>query len=161
MEQAGLADARGILILPSDELVSLQTALVVRQLHATIRVVVRMFNQKLITRWAPRWPTCRRSAFRPWPRPLLALVARTGEALSTFQMEDGDTCQIAEFTVAANSPLLNRSLGDEARRYQAAVVAHMPAGGKPRFVHEVDDQALLATGDRVVVCAPRPAWLRS
>ncbi len=50
LEQAGLADARGILILPSDELVSLQTALVVRQLHATIRVVVRMFNQKLITR---------------------------------------------------------------------------------------------------------------
>ncbi len=69
-------------------------------------------------------------------------------------MEDGDTCQIAEFTVAANSPLLNRTLGDEARRYEAAVVAHMPAGGKPRFVHEVDDQALLAAGDRVVVCAP-------
>src|SRR5207253_1301636 len=64
--------------------------------------------------------------------PLLALVARTGEALSTFRLEDGSTRQIAEFTVAPQSSLVNRRIGDEARHHQAAVVTHTPRGETPR-----------------------------
>src|SRR5947209_7547281 len=50
LEKAGIASARGVLILTSDDLVSISTALMVRHLHPDIRVVVRMFNQGLIAR---------------------------------------------------------------------------------------------------------------
>ncbi len=50
LQQAGLADARGVVILTSDDLVSLSTALMIRHLHPTIRIIVRMFNQSLVTR---------------------------------------------------------------------------------------------------------------
>jgi Trk K+ transport system NAD-binding subunit len=152
LEQAGLSTARGILILPSDELVSLQTALMVRHLHPTIRVVVRMFNQNLISRLGSAVANIHTLSVSGLAAPLLALVARTGEALSTFTLEDGSARQIAEFTIAPQSTLLGRRLGEETRHHQAAVIAHTPVGGKPRFVHEVDDNATLNAGDRVVVC---------
>src|SRR5690348_12815072 len=41
LEKAGLARARGILIVMSDDLVSISTALTVRHLNPTVRVVVR------------------------------------------------------------------------------------------------------------------------
>src|ERR1022692_2422391 len=50
LQQARLGEARGVIVLTSDDLVSLSTALMVRHLHPTIRIVVRMFNQSLITR---------------------------------------------------------------------------------------------------------------
>src|SRR5437762_7387133 len=40
--RAGVAQARGVIILPSDELVSITTALLVRRLNNTTRIVVRM-----------------------------------------------------------------------------------------------------------------------
>ena len=50
LQQACLAEARGGVILTSDDLLSLSTALMIRHLHPTIRIIVRMFNQSLITR---------------------------------------------------------------------------------------------------------------
>src|SRR5262245_58934969 len=44
LEQAGLARARGVLILPSDDLTCISAALMVRSLNPSVRVIVRMFN---------------------------------------------------------------------------------------------------------------------
>jgi Trk K+ transport system NAD-binding subunit len=154
LEQAGLERARGVLILPSDELISLQTALLVRHLHPTVRVVVRMFNQNLITRLGSAVANIHTLSVSGLAAPLLAMVARTGEALSAFQLEDGKPRQVAEFTIAAHSALVGGRLGDEARKQHAAVVAHVPQGNKPRLLNEVDENAVLAAGDRIVVCGP-------
>jgi Trk K+ transport system NAD-binding subunit len=153
LEKAGLARARGVLILPSDELISLQTALMVRHLHPSVRVVVRMFNQNLITRLGSAVANVHTLSVSGLAAPLLALVASTGEALSAFRLEDGSSRQIAEFTVAPQSPLVGRSIGAAAREHGGAVIVHTPPSGKPRFLHEVDERAPLAAGDRVVVCA--------
>ena len=50
LRQAGLLDAHAVIVLTSDDLVSLSTARMVRHLHPNIRIVVRMFNQGLIER---------------------------------------------------------------------------------------------------------------
>src|SRR5439155_3686 len=52
LEQAGLASARGVLILTSDDLVNISTVLMVRLVDPNVRVVVRLFNQNLIPRLA-------------------------------------------------------------------------------------------------------------
>ncbi len=126
LEEAGLARARGILVLPSDELISLQTALMVRHLNPAVRVVVRLFNHNLIKRLGAAVDNIHTLSVSSLAAPLLALVARTGEALGTFCLEDGSTSEIAEFTLAPQSSLVMRRLGEEARKHQAAVIAHIP-----------------------------------
>src|SRR5437764_2156690 len=79
LKQAGLAEARGVLVLTSDDLVNLSTALMVRHLHPTIRVVVRMFNQNLITRLGDASRNMLALSTSALSSPFLALIARTGE----------------------------------------------------------------------------------
>jgi Trk K+ transport system NAD-binding subunit len=152
LEAAGLARARGVLVLPSDELISLQTALMIRHLHPAIRIVVRMFNQNLINRLGATVANVQTLSVSALAAPVLALVARTGQALSTFRLEDGEPRQIAELTVTPQSNLVQKQLGPEVSNHQAVAIAHLPRGDKPRFVHDVDGSAQLAVGDRVVVC---------
>lgn len=154
LEEAGLARARGVLILPSDELVSLQTALMVRHLHPTIRVVVRMFNQNLIARLGSAVANVQALSASALAAPLLAMVARTGEALGAFRLEDDSRQQVAECTIAAGSPFVGTSIAELARQYQATALAYLPARGEARFVHELDPAAVLEPDDRIVVCGP-------
>src|SRR5688500_5326245 len=51
LEAAGVKGARGVVIVTSDDLVNISTALLVRKLNPTVRIVVRMFNQNLISRF--------------------------------------------------------------------------------------------------------------
>src|SRR5207244_1808747 len=48
LEKAGLATARGVAILPSDDLVSTTTALMIRRLNPIVSVVVRWFNVQYV-----------------------------------------------------------------------------------------------------------------
>jgi len=86
LEAAGLAQARGVLVLTSEDLVSLSTALMVRHLHPTIRIVVRMFNQGLITRLGTAAQNIFAFSTSALASPLLALIARTGEALGMVRL---------------------------------------------------------------------------
>src|SRR5262249_21818417 len=122
LEQAGLSKALGVLILVSDELISLQTALMVRHVNPTVRVVVRMFNQNLITRLGAAGSNVHTLSVSGLAAPLLALVARTGEALGTFRLEDGAAGQIAEFAVPPQSALSRLRLSDLAASHGVAVV---------------------------------------
>ena len=53
--KAGIRTARGVLILTSDDPISLSTALTVHALNPQTRIVVRMFNQGLLTRLGKHW----------------------------------------------------------------------------------------------------------
>ena len=154
LEQAGLAQARGVLILPSDELISLQTALMVRSLNPAVRIVVRMFNQNLIGRLGGAAANIHTLSVSGMVAPLLALIARTGEALGTFRLEDRTRYQIAEFSVAPQSPLVGKRLADVVLEHQAVAVAFTPQGGTPQFIREVKADSVLAPGDRVVISGP-------
>src|SRR5947209_4203763 len=118
LEQAGLAKARGVLILTSDDLVSISTALMVRHLNPTVRVVVRMFNQGLIARLGKAVDNVYALSTSALAAPLLALIARTGEALGTFRLEDGRQQQVAEWTMPANSPLVGKTVAELAAQEQ-------------------------------------------
>jgi Trk K+ transport system NAD-binding subunit len=150
--QAGLHQARGVLILTSDDLVSFSTALMVRQLNPTVRVVVRLFNQSLISRLGAAVGNMQALSTSALAAPLLALIARTGESLGAVQLGQGRRQQIAEITVADGSPLVGQRVADLARQHQVAVVAHHPAGQPWRVIRQVDAQATIAAHDKLVLC---------
>lgn len=152
LQRAGIEQARGVLILTSDDLVNLSATLMVRHLNPTVRVVVRLFNQNLIARLGSAVENVFALSTSALAGPLLALIARTGEALGSFKLEDGRRGQIADFTVAAGSPVVGRDLGEVVAEHHAVVIAFRPAGGAIRFLHEAAGPATLKVGDRAVVC---------
>src|SRR5262245_24914659 len=114
LEQAGVRAARGILILTSDDLVNISTALMVRSLNPDVRIAMRMFNQNLLARLGSAVRNILVLSTSNLTAPLLALTAVTGQALGTFRVEgspDGRR-QIAEVTVGQGSPLDGRTLGE-------------------------------------------------
>ena len=89
LEAAGLRQARGVLILTSDDLVNISTTLTARHQNPRVRIVVRMFNQNLIPRLGKAVENVFSLSVSGMTALLVALTALTGEALGAFSLEDG------------------------------------------------------------------------
>jgi Trk K+ transport system NAD-binding subunit len=150
---AGAGSARGVLVCTSDDLVNLATALTARRLNPDARVVVRLFNQNLVPRLGKAVQNVTALSVSALAAPLLSLTALTGEVLGTFPLPDGPR-QIAELTVAEDSPQAGRPIASVAERYRLTPLAHRPAQGPPRLLLDVLADEPLAPGDRLVVCGP-------
>ncbi len=154
LERAGVAGARGVLILTSNDLVNVSTGLMVRSLDADVRIVVRMFNHNLIAGLGKAVHNVFALSTSILTAPLLALTALTGQALGTFRLDDtpGSRQQVAEVAVGPGSPLLGRTVAEAVSPHQALVLAHRSAAGPVRFLREVAPEARLDADDRLVVC---------
>ncbi len=159
LEQAGLANSRGVLVLTSDDLINISTALMVRHMQPDVRIVVRMFNQNLLSRLGKAVQNVFALSVSALTAPLLALTALTGEALGTFGQGDAER-QVAEVTIDDSSHLLGRTVGEAANRHRFQALAYFPAQGEGRLLLEVDPDARLSPGDRLFVCGV-PADLAS
>jgi Trk K+ transport system NAD-binding subunit len=156
LREAGVDHARGVLVLTSDDLVNISTALTVRHLRRDLRVVVRMFNPNLLARLGKALENMFALSTSALTAPVLALIARTGELLGAFRLEDGCRQQVTEVEIHPNAPLRGRRVAEVAAGHEARVLAHLPAAGPPRFLQDVDPERPLGAGDRVVLCgAPR------
>src|SRR5262249_36599610 len=123
----------------------------VRHLNPDARVVVRMFNQNLLPRLGKAVTNVVALSTSAFTAPLLALTALTGDALGTFTLDDGRR-QVAEVTVGDHSPLQGTPVGALVRDRGVVVLAHLTAAGADRFLLDVDADAALRPGDRLVVC---------
>jgi Trk K+ transport system NAD-binding subunit len=149
--KADIATARGVLVVTSDDLINLSTALAVHQLNPGVRLVVRMFNRALLDRLGKGWNLAVLSV-SALAAPLLALIARTGEALGAFK-GGGRTQQVTEVHVGpGGSGLAGLRVREVAERGRCAIVAYVPNGQPCRFLAEIDPEATLAAGDRLVTC---------
>jgi len=140
LEKAGAATATGILIVTSDDLLNVATAVLVRRMNADARIVVRMFNQNLIQRLGSALRNTVALSVSALTAPLMALTAISGEALAAFTVGDAPQ-QIAEVTIDSNSMLKGERLAEVAGRFKVLVISH----GTP-----ADNR--LAPADRFVVC---------
>lgn len=154
LDEAGLQYARGVLILTSDDLVNISTALTVRNNNPDVRVVIRMFNQGLISRLGKAVHNVYALSTSTLTAPLLALTALTGQALGTFRLHgtEEQRRQVAEVVVGHGSPLVGQTVTQAAERHGAVVLAHFTAGGIEHFLHEVRPDTPLEPGDRLIVC---------
>ncbi|HLJ91808.1 MAG TPA: NAD-binding protein [Gemmataceae bacterium] len=152
--EAGVAQARGVLIMTNDDLVNISTALMVRHLNADVRVVMRLFTQNLIARLGHAVKNVYALSTATLTAPLFALSALTGHALGTLRLEgvkDG-LRQVAEWMITANSPAKGQTIAAAAQSCEVLVLAHCPNHGKVRFLHDIDPETRLAAGDHLIVC---------
>ena len=154
LEAAGVAGARGVLLLTSDDLLNITAALVVRALNPEVRVVLRMFNENLIGRLGQAVQNVYALSTSLLTAPVLALTALTGQGLGTFRAGDGadDYRQVAEVAVGPGSDLRGRTIGEVTRARKAVALGYLPEGGAARFLLDVDPETRLKAGDHLVLC---------
>jgi Trk K+ transport system NAD-binding subunit len=156
LAQAGVAEARGVLILTSDDLINIATALTVRALNRSVRIVVRLFNQNLLGRLGKAVENIFALSTSLLTAPMLALTAITGQGLGSFRIEgieDGRR-QVVELVVQEGSDYAGRRVADLPAGRDLHVLAHRRPGEYLRLLGEVQPDAILQTGDQVVLCGP-------
>ena len=116
LEAAGVKEAGAVVIVTSDDLVNVSTALLVRQLNPTARVVVRMFNQNLLDRFGSAVKNTVALSVSGLTAPLMALTAVTGDALGAFKLDDGPR-QVSELVIAEISTLAGQRIAELARAH--------------------------------------------
>jgi Trk K+ transport system NAD-binding subunit len=151
LERAGVLKARGVVILLSDELASISTALMVRRLNPTVRVVVRMFNQNLVARLGTAVTNVVALSTSALAAPLLALIARTGAALGTVRFKDGKLHQVAELTIQGQSALCGRAIATVAEKYGVLTIAHT-SKNQTTLLGGIDQNTSIQAGDKLAVC---------
>jgi len=159
LEQAGVKDAQAVVIVTSDDLVNISTALLVRRMNPTARVVVRMFNQNLISRFSGAVKNTIALSVSALIAPVLALTAVTGDAIGAFKLDDGPR-QISELTVAENSPLVGMRIATLVREHNLVPLVYVSAAGETQLLQAINSNGVLSPGDRLVVCGP-PQSLRN
>jgi Trk K+ transport system NAD-binding subunit len=151
MLEAGVAESRGVLIVTSDDLINISAALMVRSLNPNVRIVLRMFNQNLVGRLGKAVTNVAALSVSGLSAPLLALTALTGDVLAAFPLGAGRR-HIADVAIAVNSKFAGRRIADLDNERRFVVLAHTPVGQAPRLLHDVDLEAKLEPGDRLMVC---------
>ncbi len=154
LEQAGAANARGVLILTGDDLINIACALMVRGLNPSVRIVLRMFNQNLIGRLGQAVKNVYALSTSLLTAPTLAMTALTGQGLGRFHLDgpQEERRHLIELPVAPGSELSGKSIGDVVRSRGIQVVAHLPAHGDIHYLVDIQPGTRLQDGDRLVVC---------
>lgn len=162
LEAAEVAHARGVLILTSDDLVNISTALMVRALNPRVRVVLRMFNQNLLSRLGSVLHNVHALSTSLLTAPVLAMTAVAGQGFAAFSIdgEPGGERQVVEIPVGAGSQMLGRTIAEVMAYREAAALAYVSAQGTEHFLLEIDVSTRLRAGDHLVLCA-RPQSLAS
>lgn len=151
LQKAGIATARGVVIVTSDDLVNVATALAVRRLNPDVRIVVRMFNQGLLARLSGAVKNAVALSVSGLTAPLLALTALTGESLAAFRLEDAPY-QVVEASVGVGSPLAGKTVAEVAAEYRLLVLAYLPAHRGAETWDTIAGGIRLTLGDRLAVC---------
>ncbi len=154
LEEAGVAHARGVLILTADDLLNITTTLTVRAINSEVRIVLRMFNQNLLARLGKAVKNIFALSTSLLTAPVLAITALTGQALGAFRIDglpEGRR-QVAEISVGASSPWRGQRIVRLIEAQGVLPVAHFPSSGAPRYLLDVDPEAVLEAGDALVLC---------
>jgi Trk K+ transport system NAD-binding subunit len=159
LEAAGVAEARGVLIVTSDDLLNISTALMARSLNRQVHIVLRMFNQNLLSRLGKSVHNVFALSTSLLTAPILAMTALTGQALGSFRLDETPEGlrQVVEVVVGPTSPFRGQSISSLAGPRELSVLAHLSAGEDERFLLEVQPDARLNAGDRLVLCGERRA----
>jgi Trk K+ transport system NAD-binding subunit len=154
LDHAGLAHARGVLLLTSDDLVNLSALMTVVHERPDVRVVVRMFNPTLVARLGDIAKNVFALSASALTAPMLALIAHTGGALAAFQLGDDRPMLITEWTLPEAHAVVGMRLDAVKETAKVDIVARGPRSGDRQFFADLRAGDVVAGGDRLIVCGP-------
>ncbi|HEV3120181.1 MAG TPA: NAD-binding protein, partial [Gemmataceae bacterium] len=162
LEEAGVPDARGVVILSKDDLINIGAALMVRQLNAEVRIVIRLFNQNLVNRLGKTFHNTFALSTSTLTAPLFALTALTGQTLGSVRIDSTSEglLQVVEVPILAGSNLIGRTVAEIADNYDVLVVACQDRNAREPVLLNVNGSNAVNAEDRLVVCGTPHAVAR-
>jgi voltage-gated potassium channel len=154
LEQAGVRQARAVIITTSDDLTNLDAAMTARDLNADAKVVLRLFDETLATKVAGAFlmPTISTSQVAA---PAFIAAATGRKVYQGFQLA-GKAVHLTDLTVCPTGRLVGKSVGEIQTDKRINLVMHQGANG----VHvNPDAEILICPGDTIMVIAPMEALL--
>jgi Trk K+ transport system NAD-binding subunit len=150
LEQAGVANAKAVLLVTDDDLANLDSALTSQEVNPKVRVVLRLFDETLANRVTSAFsmPTVSTSQVSA---PAFIAAATGRKVYHDFELGGQHLC-MTDLTVGEQSGLAGQSVGRVQDAMEANVVMLRSAQGvRVNPPHDV----VLAPGDTLFVIAPR------
>jgi len=144
---AGIARAKAVICATDQDLVNLEVAIDAKRMNPNIRVVMRMFDQRLASKVGGALDVDRTFSTSALSATLVALQATQKGIRAAYRLEDGTTRVTAELLIGKG---FGGSTVDEIEKKVKARVISVRRDGRTAF-SDVRASTKLAAGDAVVV----------
>ena len=128
LEQAGVRQARAVIVTTSDDLTNLDAAITARELNRDAKIVIRLFDETLATKVAGAFamPTISTSQVAA---PAFIAAATGRKIYQGFQLA-GQYVHLTDITICATGRLVGANVGEIQSDKQINIVMHQSAGGR-------------------------------
>ena len=154
LDQAGVRQAKAVIVTTSDDLTNLDAAITARDLNKDAKIVIRLFDETLATKVAGAFsmPTISTSHVAA---PAFIAAATGRKIYQGFQLA-GQYVHVTDMTICPTGRLVGVSVGDIQTDKRINIVMQQGPGGV-----NVNPEAeiVLAPGDTILVIAPVEALL--
>jgi len=150
LAEAGVAQARAIIIATNDDMANLEVALDARRMNPGIKVIMRLFDQQIASKLSGALTLDAAFSSSALAAPVVAAMSIDSHVLAAYQI-GGVPHVTFELGVQTGSPILGRSVADLEARYGARVLARTPKDGATQV--PASASAVLAVGDVLVIHA--------
>jgi len=151
LAEAGVAQARAIVIATNDDMANLEVALDARRMNPRIKVIMRLFDQQIASKLSGALTLDAAFSSSALAAPVVAAMAIDSHVLAAYQI-GGVSHVTFELRVQAGSPVLSRTVASMEAEYSARVLARTSKDGATQAPPAANSG--LAAGDVLVVHAP-------
>lgn len=154
---ANIEKAKAIIAVTDNDLVNLEAVLTARELNPNIRVVVRMFDQKMAKKIEKNlgihgaYSSSARSAR------LFAQAAISGDIVDSFEF-GGTIINAIQLVIEANTGLVGQTIDDVRRQHEVTVLLQEKFGGEIDWNPSPNN--ILGVGDRLLIMTDRTGLKR-
>lgn len=152
LETANVVKAKAILCVTNDDMVNLETALTAREYNKDIKVIIRMFDQKLAKKVQKSLGIHAAYSSSARSGRLFAQAAISENIIDSFEF-GGTTINAYQLTVEANSTLVGETIDDVRYKNEVTVLLHESAGGELDW--NPSPSKVLAVGDKLLIMTDR------
>lgn len=151
LEQAGVRQARAVIITTSDDLTNLDAAITARELNKDAKIVLRLFDETLATKVAGAFamPTISTSQVAA---PAFIAAATGRKVYQAFQLA-GQEVHLTDIAICPTGRLVGRAVGELQLDKRINVVMHQSTRSGEVHVNP-DPEIVLGPDDTLLVIAP-------
>ena len=130
LERANVAKARAIVVLTDNDLANLEIALGAREVNPRIKVILRMFNERLGKQLVETFGFDAVFSTAALAAPSFSSALYSSKILQTIEVGTERRVHLAKLTLAKTSPLVGKSILDLEEGSNVSVVLHNTQGRK-------------------------------
>jgi len=152
LENANVSKAKAVLCVTNDDMVNLETALNAREYNPDIKIIIRMFDQKLAKKVQKSLGIHGVYSSSARSGRLFAQAAISENIIDSFEF-GGTTINAYQLTVEANSPLVGETIDDVRYKNEVTVLLHEKTGGELDW--NPSPSKVLSVGDKLLIMTDR------